>query len=328
LKALVVSGGGSKGAFAVGAVRYMRETLGIEFSMVAGTSTGALIVPFVVSGDLALTEKMYTSVTNADILAPVSLQTTWKRGYLFDTAPLEKLLGRHLTEARARRILDSDVPAFLAAVSLQTGRLTYFQTGTATGCANGHAEVVKVTDRDMLISAIVASTNQPVFMPPVWLPQDQQPVCEYVDGGVREYAPIHVAIANGATEIYAVLHSPPAAARAGITGQVKGLPAMAARAIELLIDEVGDNDLQTAQLFSDATTYLETIRRNARGLGLGHDQITQLFAGANPFVGRRAVTLHVIRPEQDLGCSGLEFDPSVMKSLVALGARRAEELLG
>jgi NTE family protein len=98
--------------------------------------------------------------------------------------------------------------------------------------------------------------------------------------------------------------------------------------MSLLTDEVGENDVQMAQLFSEATTYLEVIRRNARALGLSHDQITQLFAGANPFVGRRPVTLHVIRPEKELGADGLSFDPRTMKSFVAWGARRAQELLG
>ena len=86
--------------------------------------------------------------------------------------------------------------------------------------------------------------------------------------------------------------------------------------------------LRGLSFLSDATLYLEAIRRNARSLGLGHDQITQLFAGANPFVGRRPVTLHLIRPERDLGSSSLEFDPKVMKELVALGAQRAKAVLG
>jgi len=326
--ALVVSGGGSKGAFAVGAIRYMRERLGLQFGMVAGTSTGALIAPFVVIDELAVLEKLYTSVKNADLLAPVSVQTSWRRGYLYDTTPMEKLLARHLDVGRAQRMLEAEVSAFISAVSLQTGRLTYFQTGCVAGCAHGSADIVRVPDRATLLAAIVASANQPVFMPPVWVQPTVEPICEYVDGGLREYAPINVAIANGAVEIYVVLHCPPAAARAPLTGAMKGLPAVLARAMDLLVDEVGENDVQMAHLFSEATTYLESIRRNARTLGLSNEQITQLFAGANPFVGRRPVTLHVIRPEKELGSPSLKFDPKTMKGLVAWGARRAQEVLG
>jgi len=325
-----VSGGGSKGAFAVGAIRYLRETKGLEFGLVAGTSTGALIAPFVVTDEIALLESLYTSVRNADLLAPVSVQTSWKRGYVYDTKPMEKLLAKTIDAERARRVLESEVPAFLSAVNLQTGRLTYFQAGGSdNGRSEGpHADLVRVKDRAMLLAAIVASTNQPVFMPAVCFAPKERPVREFVDGGVREYAPIHVAIANGASEVYAILHTPAPAGKAVREGQIKGLTAVAGRALELLIDEIGESDLQKALLYSEAATYLESVRRNARELGLTTEQITQLFAGANPFVGRRAVTIHVIRPEGELPCSVLDFDPKSMKALVALGAQRAEELLG
>jgi NTE family protein len=327
--ALVVSGGGSKGAFAVGAIRYLRETKGVEFGLVAGTSTGALIAPLVVTDEMALLEQLYTSVRNADLLAPVSVQTTWKRGYVFDTKPMEKLLAKTIDATRARRVLESAVPAFLSAVNLQTGRLTYFQAGGADGCSEGpHADLVRVKDRPTLLSAIVASTNQPLFMPAVCLAPKERPVREYVDGGVREYAPIHIAIANGASEVYAILHSPPPAGKSVREGQLKGLPAIAGRALQLLTDEIGESDLGKALLYSEATSYLETIRDNARGLGLDAEQITQLFAGENPFVGRRPVKIHVIRPERELPCSGLDFEPKAMKALVTWGARRAQEIVG
>ena len=325
--ALVVSGGGSKGAFAVGAIRYIRERLNVDFGLVAGTSTGAAIAPLVVTDELDMLERFYTSVHDRDILKPVSLQTTFAQGYLFDTAPLEKLLAKTLDEARARKILDATVPAFLATVCLQTGRLTYFQTGRFAGQVGPDVDLVTVTDRASLIRAIVASANQPVFMPPVWIPPNQKPVRQYVDGGVREYGPIDVAIVNGALEIYVVMPSPASANSTTREDTFQSLPKIAARAIGLLVDEVGQNDLRLAQLYSEASLYLETVRRNARGLGLSNLQVTQLFEGPNPFVGRRPVVLHVIRPEADLPTEGLSFDPKVMKELVKLGARRAEAAL-
>jgi NTE family protein len=325
--ALVVSGGGSKGAFAVGAIRYLREEQHIEFGLVSGTSTGALIAPLAVTDELDLLEEIYTSVDTKHILKKVSLETTWDRGYLFDTTPLEKLVSKHLDDGRATQILDAGVPAFIATVCLQTGRLTYFQTGRFQGQPSAGAELVRVGDRATLITAIIASACQPVFMPPIWLPAGEQPVREYVDGGVREYAPIDVAITNGADDIYVVMHSPPPEDRTPKEGQVKGLTAIAGRALSLLIDEVGSSDLRIAQVFTEATAYLETIRRNARNLGLTHQQITQLFSGANPFVGRRPVRLHTIRPEKDFPTEGLDFNPAMMKDFVAWGRRRAADLL-
>jgi NTE family protein len=46
--ALVLSGGGSRGAFAVGAVEVLHEA-NIAFDIIASTSTGALIAPLLQS---------------------------------------------------------------------------------------------------------------------------------------------------------------------------------------------------------------------------------------------------------------------------------------
>jgi hypothetical protein len=110
--------------------------------------------------------------------------------------------------------------------------------------------------------------------------------------------------------------------------RARGLKDIALRTIVLLAEEIGDSDLRLAELYSDATTYLEAIRRSARDLGLSDEQIARLFAGEDPFVGRRAVRLHVVRPEKPFECGTLEFRPARMKEWVAWGRRRAREVLG
>ena len=44
MKALVISGGGSKGAFAGGGAQYLIEELKVEYDLFLGTSTGSLLV--------------------------------------------------------------------------------------------------------------------------------------------------------------------------------------------------------------------------------------------------------------------------------------------
>ena len=46
-RALVVSGGGSKGAYAVGVAKVLMNEGDLTFDVVSGTSTGGLICPFV-----------------------------------------------------------------------------------------------------------------------------------------------------------------------------------------------------------------------------------------------------------------------------------------
>jgi len=66
--ALVVSGGGSKGAFAIGASERLHEEPGITFDMVAGSSTGALIAPLVVTDEIPRLRALYSRIRTEDIL--------------------------------------------------------------------------------------------------------------------------------------------------------------------------------------------------------------------------------------------------------------------
>ena len=45
MKALVISGGGSKGSFAGGVAQYLMEREKHEYDMFLGTSTGSLLIP-------------------------------------------------------------------------------------------------------------------------------------------------------------------------------------------------------------------------------------------------------------------------------------------
>lgn len=59
MKGLVLEGGGTKGAYQIGAYRALRE-LGIEFKGVAGTSIGALNGAYIVQDDIDIMEEIWT----------------------------------------------------------------------------------------------------------------------------------------------------------------------------------------------------------------------------------------------------------------------------
>ena len=62
MKALVISGGGSKGAFAGGVAQYLIESEGKNYDMFLGTSTGSLLIPHLAAHDLG---KLYDIFTNS-----------------------------------------------------------------------------------------------------------------------------------------------------------------------------------------------------------------------------------------------------------------------
>ncbi|MEG1016631.1 MAG: patatin-like phospholipase family protein, partial [Oscillospiraceae bacterium] len=66
-KALVLGGGGSKGAYECGAMRALRE-LGETFDIVTGTSIGALNGALYVQGDLESLEEMWETICPEDVM--------------------------------------------------------------------------------------------------------------------------------------------------------------------------------------------------------------------------------------------------------------------
>jgi NTE family protein len=178
--------------------------------------------------------------------------------------------------------------------------------------------------------AVLASSDQPVLMPPVRIPGRRTPIRQYVDGGVKEYAPLSAAIENGATEIYVIALSPEREPAQG--KRYTNVLDIAGRTLDILVDDVGQNDLASGRFYADATCYVDAVKRRARTeLGLSAAQVRRLFdvpGHANPFAGRPAVRLHVVRPTRGLPTDGLDFDPDVMQRMMRSGMARARAVLG
>ena len=69
MKALVISGGGSKGAFAGGVAQYLIEDLQREYDMYYGTSTGSLLVSHLALQKVEKIKEIYTSVNQNSIFS-------------------------------------------------------------------------------------------------------------------------------------------------------------------------------------------------------------------------------------------------------------------
>jgi predicted acylesterase/phospholipase RssA len=250
-RALAVSGGSSKGAFAVGVAQRLRDRFGMTFDLVAGTSTGAVLAPFVVTNQLDRAEELYTAFSTDDCFVRQDAVTALQTGFLLDTAPLAALLDRFYDAAlfdAVRRAVDAGARLYLAAVCLETGALTYFHVGPPPRVADGRATRELGTRAD-LVEAVLASASQPVIM--------RLPTIDgrrYCDGGVRETAPIRVVIDNGATDVVAVVLSPAPDGEAVPVGS--GLVATAGRTLDLLLTEIVRDDIVEAQAAGSARVTL------------------------------------------------------------------------
>lgn len=183
---LVLSGGGSYGAYSAGVVvGWTRTGTRPVFDTVTGISTGALIAPLAFLGpqyDGQLTE-LYTNVAQSDLFRiPKRLRTLIGES-LADNSPL------------VRRLEDSITPELLAAIAAehQKGRRLYIGTTDLDGKRqviwDMGAIAARGTPADLALfrSVTLASASIPGFFPPVRIPVavDGKIYEErHVDGGV------------------------------------------------------------------------------------------------------------------------------------------------
>ncbi len=316
--ALVVSGGGAKGSFAVGVIEELsKPEHDIKFDICAGTSTGSLIVPLVAINEIELLKYLYTTVRNEDIIIernPIEILT---KDAIYDTRPLWSLINSFINQERYQRILDSSVELYLTTVNLQNGEITYWNQHNSGPDGDP-------LDRRTFMRAVMASASMPVLMPPFKVIKDGD---QHVDGGVRELAPLKIAIDHGATDIYAIVLDPEKYERQEeeFVSVVKQL----LRTIDLLAREVTANDVARAVLYNKAIRYITQLRDKAKAL-LSADQVKQLFEDSEnpyPFEGKRLMNLYVIRPAEELPMDALEFSPVAMSQVMELGGQAAREAL-
>lgn len=187
-KALILSGGGARGAFQVGVIKYLRE-IGWTPDLICGTSIGAVNAAALGSGlGIPEMERLWQTCEREQIfrMTPAtllrSLRSRRKFSPMSDSRPLRDLLARHIDFARLNacptRIL-------VSALNMITGQILYF-----------HQKVITI-DHLLAASAIPGLFG--------WSYIDGVP---YWDAGVMVNTPIEPALRMDAREIIVVLHSP------------------------------------------------------------------------------------------------------------------------
>lgn len=290
-KALIIGGGGAKGAFSVGALLALQKKGLLPFDIISGTSTGAFIAALVAADDLETLRQQYLSVGPNDILAKQNIVANVLNGkaFLFDTYPLVQLTRKHVTQSVFDRIMMPGSPTLcITAVSLQTGQATVFSNRDLM--PHPQYSVKKLVDHEMLVNALVASGSQAGFTPPVIIEGEQ-----FVDGGHRDVIPTRIVVDLQADDVLVLSNNP--SVYQNDSKHYNDLLAVVLRVVGIFLQDVRENDVRTLD------DYLATK-------------------------GKRAI---VIEPETDLdeeNPTGLRFNPALMASWMLLGELRANEILG
>lgn len=189
MKALVLSGGGSKGAFQVGALKRLIMTEGHRYDIFCGTSVGALNAAFLSQYSPENQLEGLSELTRLWInLKQNDVYTNWpvlglalgvfKKG-LYNAANLKKLIKKNIDPSK---IKNSGNKLRVASASLTTGELAIFTEQT-----------------NFIHDAVYASAAFPVMFEPIKIAEQW-----YTDGGVRDISPLAQAIRAGATEIHII----------------------------------------------------------------------------------------------------------------------------
>ena len=357
--ALVIASGGAHGAFAVGAVDYLVHVAKKKFNVFAGTSTGALIAPLVATDNLDVLLHTYQSVQTTDILSSrPAINALTLQDALTSADPLYTIIENTFTEERSREIL-ADHRVFLATVNLASGHTVIFHTGEHppqyahfNNRESKTLTYLPIKNRKTLIDAIKASSAIPIYMPPVQVKADESsciipaagpldddciitPADWYVDGGVREVAPLRAAIDEGAHEIYAILLAPSTTPRSERFSQEEPPRVLSTlgRIIGLFLDEMLENEVANARtnerIRNDFANYIKNLKEeliDTLGQESDIEAVFERLSHLQPLSGQ-SYKLYVIRPKSKLPGGGRDFIPQQMSYMMELGWQEAEESL-
>jgi NTE family protein len=207
--ALVISGGGSKGAYAGGIAEYLICEARKEYDIFVGTSTGSLLVPFLASGEIHVAKSVFSNVRQTDIFSScpfivkktptgfktkinhlsVLMQYIRGRNTFGESLSLKKLIRRTLTKDIFDKIANGHPYVVVTVANLSRNVVEY--------------KYARDCSYDEFCDWVWVSSNMVPFMSLVQKNGD-----DYADGGFGNLVPIQEAINMGAKEIDVIILNP------------------------------------------------------------------------------------------------------------------------
>ena len=206
MRALVISGGGSKGAFAGGVAEYLINDCCHQYDLFVGCSTGSLLMSHLAIGKIGKIKKVYTSVSQNDIFSinPFKIKKT-KTGYKtsihhFNTIRtfikgcptfgesdnLRQLIRNSISREDFNAIKEHNKKVFFAASNLTLDTIEYYNSDDCS--YEDYCDWAWASCNFTPFMSILSKNNY-----------------QYADGGFGSYVPILCAIENGACDIDVII---------------------------------------------------------------------------------------------------------------------------
>lgn len=206
MKALVISGGGSKGAFAGGVAQYLIEEMQRDYDLYIGTSTGSLLVSHLALQKVAKIKDVYTNVNQESIFSHNPFTVKRKHGIdsvginhfnvvrnfirgsktFGESHNLKKLIYNTLSKEEFEQLQVSHKDIVVTVSNLSLNTVEY--------------KSIKDFTYDEFVEWVWISCNYTPFMSLV-----RKDGCEYADGGLGIMVPIEEAVKRGATEVDVII---------------------------------------------------------------------------------------------------------------------------
>jgi NTE family protein len=287
--ALVLSGGGAKGAFQIMAEKYAREQKGYRWDIIAGVSVGALNGVMLAMEKYARLEELWRNITREQVMTgKLNFWSVLKIAFgaksVYSNDPLWALLLREYEPDKIKPALH------IGTVSLQLGRYVRFSPHDPG------------FDR-----AVLASTAIPL----VWDPVDVSPMFkQMVDGGVRNISPLGDVLDSDPDEIV-IINCSPAKPPVRITPFKNALD-IGIHVLDIMLNEIMENDIR------------EFVRINQNVLEAAAAGVTLYNPEGKPY---KAYEYKLIEPDDNLGDT-LDFSPDVIQMRMTAGWEKARQVLG
>lgn len=210
MRALVISGGGSKGAFAGGVAEYLINVEKHKYDIMVGSSTGSLLIPHLSIGKIDRIKEAYTTVRSEDVFnVNPFIMTRDADGCLHSKINhiniLKMFLRRKKTFGETKN-LRKTISKILRPEDFEKvktcGKKVIITASNLTKNTIEYKYLSDCTYEDFCDWMWISSSFVP-FMSLV-----EKNGNEYADGGFGSYIPIDEAIANGAKHIDVIVLQP------------------------------------------------------------------------------------------------------------------------
>jgi predicted patatin/cPLA2 family phospholipase len=198
MKALVISGGGSKGAFAGGIAEYLINTKKTDYDIFVGTSVGSLLISHLALGKISDLKTIFTNITNKAIFNIYPFTVRNNTAIKINHFNMIRAFIRGCSTFGESKNLRKVIKKTISEADFQTIKQSSHVTCTVSNLTNQLVEYkeAKNCNYDDFCDWIWASANVVPFMSLL-----NKNGCQYADGGFGSHVPVLYAIEQGAVEI-------------------------------------------------------------------------------------------------------------------------------